>query len=432
VKASESLSKSVVLLAIVSGAVGALGAATFREALFALERLLHGNAGHLVAAAQALSWWQRLLFPCLGGIAAGIVLHLGARWIGSENRIEYLEAIALERRRVDTRSTLLRSSSSLISVATGASIGREGAMVQVAAVAGHQLNRVIPVTDQEYRSLIACAAAAGLATAYNAPLASALFVGEVALSAHALPQLVPVLLAAVTGNAIAQLTFGATPIFAADSLDIGSLWMVPAWIAVGAISGGTAPLFVRLLGWARDCFARMSLTLPVQLGLGGALVGAMSVVEPRIWGNGYSVIDDLLHQPWTVGLLAQVLLLKIFATAATAGSGAVGGVFTPTLLVGACIGQLVWIGAQLLVPEALLGTPMAYAALGMGALLAATTHAPMMAILMILEMTGHQPLTLPLAVVCATGYIVARAARSPSIYAESLSRAAQAGSRGDG
>ena len=430
-KAQAPQSMAVVLLAIVSGALGALGAAAFREALFALERLLHGNAGHLVAAAQALPWWQRLLFPCLGGIAAGIVLHLGARWTGSGNRTEYLEAIALGHRRVDPRSTLLRSASSLISVATGASIGREGAMVQVAAVAAHLLNRVIRVTDQEYRLLIACAAAAGLATAYNAPLASALFVGEVALGAHALPRLVPVLLAAVTGNAIAQLSFGATPIFAADSLDIGSLWMVPAWIAVGAISGGIAPLFVRLLGWAHDRFARMSLSLPLQLGLGGALVGAMSVAEPRIWGNGYSVIDGLLHQPWTLPLLAQVLLLKVFATAATAGSGAVGGVFTPTLLVGACIGQLVGIGAQSLVPETMLGTPMAYAALGMGALLAATTHAPRMAILMILEMTGHQPLTLPLAVVCVAGYLVARAARSPSIYAESLSRTAQAESPRD-
>lgn len=416
---------AVVLLAIVSGAFGAFGATAFREALFELERLLHGNAGHLVAAAQALSWWQRVLFPCLGGIAAGIVLHLGARWSGCGNRAEYLEAIALGHRRVDARSTLVRSSSSLISVATGASIGREGAMVQVAVVAGHLLTRVIPATAQEYRLVVACAAAAGLATAYNAPLASALFVGEVALGAQALPRLVPIVLAAITGNAIAQLTFGAAPIFAADSLDIGSLWTAPAWIAVGAIGGGIAPIFVRLLGWAHDRFARMSISLPLQLGLGGVLVGAMSVAEPRIWGNGYSVIDGLLHQPWTLPLLAQVLLLKVFATAATAGSGAVGGVFTPTLLVGACIGQMVGIGAQMLVPGTVVGTPMAYAALGMGALLAATTHAPMMAILMILEMTGHQSLTLPLAAACMTGYLVASAARSPSIYAESLSRDVQ-------
>lgn len=419
---------SVVLLAIVSGAVGSLGAAAFREALFELERLLHGNAGHLVAAAQALLWWQRLLFPCVGGIAAGIVLLLGARWIGSGSRAEYLEAIALGRRRVDPRSTLVRSSSSLISVATGASIGREGAMVQVAAVAGHLLTRVIPATDQEYRLLVACAAAAGLATAYNAPLASALFVGEVALSAQALPRLVPVLLAAIVGNAIAQLTFGAAPIFSADSLDIGSLWSAPAWIAVGAIAGGVAPLLLRLLASARTGFARLSMSLPLQLGIGGLLVGAMSIAEPRIWGNGYSVIDGLLHQPWTALLLAQVLLLKAFATAATAGSGAVGGVFTPTLLLGACLGQLVGLGVQMLVPGTVVGTPMAYAALGMGALLAATTHAPMMAILMILEMTGHQSLTLPLAAACVSGYLVARVVRSPSIYAESLEGEAQSSS----
>lgn len=412
----------IVLLAILSGIAGSVSAAAFREALFALERLLHGNAGHLVAAAQALLWWQRLLFPCLGGIAAGIVLHLGMRWMGSRSHTEYLEAISPGRRRVDPRSTFVRSSSSLISVATGASIGREGAMVQVAAVAGHLLNRVIPVVGKRYRLLVACASAAGLATAYNAPLASALFVGEIALSAQALPRLVPILLAAIVGNAIAQAIFGAAPIFSAGLLDIGSLWTAPAWIAVGAIAGGIAPLFVRLLGWTRNRFAAMATSLPLRLGIGGLLVGAMSIAEPRIWGNGYSVIDDLLHQPWTLALLVQVLLLKVFATAATAGSGAVGGVFTPTLLIGACIGQLVQIGTHSLVPAAALGMPMVYAALGMGALLAATTHAPMMAILMILEMTGHQSLTLPLATSCVTGYLVALTLRSPSIYAESLAR----------
>ena len=423
---------SVVLLAIVSGALGSLGAAAFREVLFELERLLHGNAGHLVAAAQALSWWQRLLFPCVGGIAAGIVLHLGGRWMGSANSAEYLEAIAVEERRVDPRSTLVRSSSSLISVATGASIGREGAMVQVAAIAGHLLTRVSPATGEEYRLLVACAAAAGLATAYNAPLASALFVGEIALGAQALPRLVPVLLAAITGNAIAQVAFGAAPIFAADSLDVGSLWTAPAWIALGAIAGAAAPVMMRLLGWARDGFARLPPSLPLKLGFGGLLVGAMSIAEPRIWGNGYSVVDSLLHQPWTMLLLAQVLLLKTFATAATAGSGAVGGVFTPTLLLGACIGQLVGLGAQMLAPGMASGAPMGYAALGMGALLAATTHAPMMAILMVLEMTGHQSLTLPLAAACVTGHLVARALGSPSIYAESLQGGARSSPPGQG
>ena len=400
------------LLAIVSGAVGSVGAAAFREALFELERLLHGNAGHLVAAAQALSWWQRLLFPCVGGIAAGIMLHLGARWIGAENRAEYLEAIALGQRLVDPRSTLVRSSSSLISVATGASIGREGAMVQVAAVAGHLLTRVIPATHQEYRLLIACAAAAGLATAYNAPLASALFVGEVALGAQALPRLVPVLLAAITGNAIAQLTFGAAPIFAADSLDIGSLWTTPAWISVGAIAGGIAPIFVRLLGWAHDRFACMSMLLRLQLGLGGLLVGAMSVAEPRIWGKWLQ--RHRRSAPST---------LDIAAARASAAAESLRDRRHSR------IGRRGW---RVLAPGSVLGTPMAYAALGMGALLAATTQAPMMAILMILEMTGRQSLTLPLAAACVTGYLVAGALRSPSIYAESLSHNVQPASPDEG
>jgi hypothetical protein len=168
-----SLSVRVILLAITCGAIGSVGAAAFKGGLSLTETLLHGKSGHLVEAAQGLSWWYRLLFPCVGGVIAGAILQLGNRWSALAQNTDYLEVIALGKRPVNVRSSLVRSFSSMLSVASGGSIGREGAMVQVSAVTGHVISRIFRSGDDEYRLLVACAAAAGLATAYNAPLAGA-------------------------------------------------------------------------------------------------------------------------------------------------------------------------------------------------------------------------------------------------------------------
>lgn len=415
-----TLSARIVLLAIACGVIGSVGAAAFREGLFLLEQLLHGKRGHLVEAAQGLSWWYRLLFPCIGGVVAGLILKYGNRWSALAQHTDYLEVIALGKRALDVPSSLVRSLSSMTSVASGGSIGREGAMVQVSAVAGHLLTRLARSGADEYRLLVACAAAAGLATAYNAPLAGAIFVGEIALGSQALSRLVPVLLASVTGNALAQVLFGSAPLFTIPALSAGGMRQAPAWIACGVIAGVVAPLMLRLLAAARSAFQRLPESWPLRLGLGGLLVGAISIHMPAVWGNGYSVVEQLLLRPSSLGLLAQLLVLKAVATSMTRGSGAVGGMLTPTLLMGAALGQLAGLGGQSmgLIPS---GLGAGYAALGMGAFLTGTTHAPLMAILMVTEMTAQQGLTLPLALSCIAAYLTTKALGSRSIYDRAVS-----------
>ncbi|WP_347333169.1 chloride channel protein, partial [Ralstonia pseudosolanacearum] len=172
---------------------------------------------------------------------------------------------------------------------------------------------------------------------------------------------------------------------------------------------------------ARGAFARTRLPQALRLALGGLIVGALSIRVPEVWGNGYSVVNGFLHAPWLWQTVALVLVCKVGATAASAGSGAVGGVFTPTLFCGAALGLLYGTGMHALLPGAA-PVPVSYAVVGMGALLAATTHAPLMSILMIFEMTLSYQVVLPLMLACITGYVTAHATGAPSVYARALAR----------
>jgi len=185
---------------------------------------------------------------------------------------------------------------------------------------------------------------------------------------------------------------------------------------------------LRLLDFSKRQFQKTALPLPVRLGLGGLLVGLLSVQVPEVWGNGYSVVNSLLHTDWLWSTVLLVLTFKIVATALTTGSGAVGGIFTPTLFVGAAIGFLFGDVAHTVLPHAI-SAPFAYAMVGMGAFLAAATSAPLMAILMIFEMTLSYQVVLPLMLSCVVAYVVARSLNGKSMYDITLKRHRDAAER---
>jgi CIC family chloride channel protein len=189
-----------------------------------------------------------------------------------------------------------------------------------------------------------------------------------------------------------------------------------AWFALlGVVAGLLAPQFLRLLRLASAAFKKSALPLPLRLGLGGLGVGVISVWAPQVWGNGYSVVNSLLHQPWAWSAVLAILLLKVAATLCTVGSGAVGGIFTPTLFAGAALGLLFGQGVHALWPAAA-ASGAAYTMVGMGAFLAAATGAPLMAILMIFEMTLSYQVMLPLMPACVIAYFLARGLGGPSMY----------------
>lgn len=416
------------LWAAVIGAAAALLAYAFRMIsrgllwLFTHQWTRHWSPS-LTQTAQDLSWWGRLLIPTAGGLLAGMILYFGMRLHRGQSAGDYMEAIAVGDGTVRVRPTIVKCLSALLSIASGASIGREGPLVQLAAMAGAIPGRLLNLSMERKRLFVACGAAAGIASAYNSPIAGAMFVAEIILGSISMEHFGPLVFSSVTATVVTRDLLGEAPIFFMPALRVQSHGELLAHLTLGALAGVMGPAFLYLLNVAKGLFARFAWPAYVKLALGGLVVGIISIIDPRVWGNGYSVVNSILHDQWLVSSLLAMLLLKVTATAATVGSGAVGGVFTPTLFVGAVLGAIVGSAMNKLFPAHAAPVAM-YAMVGMGAFLAATTHAPILAILMLFEMTLDYAIVLPLMLACVVAYYVARGINPDSIYSESLRRKA--------
>ncbi|KOF54756.1 MULTISPECIES: ClcB-like voltage-gated chloride channel protein [unclassified Achromobacter] len=408
--------------AAVMGLLGALATVVFREML-AWGQILLGGSGEahgMVQLARNFGPWERLLLPAIGGVIAGLILQSAARWLPRRGAADYMEAISVGRGVIGFRQTVARSLSSLFSIGSGASIGREGPMVQLAAMFSSLCGRFLILPPRHLRLLVACGATAGITSAYNAPIAGAIFISEIVYGAISSVTLVPLIVSSVVANIVTRQILHYDAVFHMPPFDFVSGWEVVNYLGLGLIAGLVAPQFLRFLDFARALFHRLPFPLWARMALGGLIVGAISVYNPEVWGNGYSVVNSMLHTDWAWQAVAAILVLKIIATGASAGSGAVGGVFTPTLFVGAALGALYAMGLHALLPTGDLSAVSSYAVVGMGALLAATTYAPLMSILMIFEMTLSYEVMLPLMLACITGYVIARQIRPASVYEKSL------------
>ncbi len=404
------------------GLFGALATVVFRELLglaqvgLGAESTPHG----MVSLARDLNEWQRLIFPAIGGAMAGFILQMAAKWLPKRGAADYMEAISVGRGVIGVRQTLARSVSSIFSIGSGASIGREGPMVQLAAMLSSMMGRFLVLPPRHLRLLVACGATAGITSAYNAPIAGALFISEIVYGVITTATLVPLVVSSVVANIVTRQILHYDAVFLMPHFDFVSGWEVINYLGLGIIAGLAAPQFLRLLDLSRASFSRMRVPLWARMALGGFIVGVLSVFKPEVWGNGYSVVNSMLHTPWAWQAVAAILLMKVIATAASVGSGAVGGVFTPTLFVGAALGYLYGALLNGIFPAGDVSTVASYAVVGMGALLAATTYAPLMSILMIFEMTLSYEVMLPLMLACITGFVVAQKIRPDSVYSKSL------------
>jgi CIC family chloride channel protein len=412
------------LWAAAVGLVGALASGAFRWLIRATQMVLWQQPDDLIAAAPLIPPWQRLAVPALGGAAAGMVLYYGARFTERRERrasTDFMEAIALGDGTIRMRPSLVKSASSMVTVASGGSIGREGAMVQLSAMLASWLGRHLTISRPRLQLLVACGAAAGIASAYNAPIAGALFVAEIVLGSIKMESLGPLVCASVVATITTQQLLGSGPVFDIPQFHLRSPVELVTYALLGALLGALSQAFVRLLRASERVFLALTPAVTLRFFLGGAIVGALSLVRPEVWGNGQTPISAILGAEWGWQLVLAVLLAKLAATAATVGSGAVGGVFTPSLFLGAAGGYLMGSLVHDLIPGAS-ASPGAYALVGMGAFLAGTTHAPLMAILALFEMTLDYGIVLPLMLACVVAYHTSRALADSSIYSEVLQR----------
>jgi CIC family chloride channel protein len=411
---------NIVFWAALVGVCGALASVAFREGLRLLEQLFTGQSISLERAASGMVWWHRVLLPCCGAIVAGFILRTAGRVLASPRAVDYMEAVRVGDGNISVRATLANSLSSLLTISSGGSIGREGPMVQLAAMLGSRIGRFGRAPIPRLRLMVACGGAAGIAAAYNAPISGALFVSEIILGGTAMESFGPLVVASVVASATVHRFLGYAPVYDVPKVQFASNWELIFYVLLGVVLGHLAPPFLASLDFAKSRFVRLKLPLPLQLGLGGLLVGVISIWVPQVWGNGFGAVGNILNAHLIGWTLLAVLLAKLLATAATVGSGAVGGVFTPTLFLGCAIGALFGGVVHALLPGAT-SVPAAYALVGMGGFLAATTHAPLTSILMLFEMTLDYDMVLPLMLACVTAHYTAKVyRRGESIYHAAL------------
>jgi CIC family chloride channel protein len=390
--------------AVVLGAASGSACVAVRLLFRLLQWVFVEQTGMLPIAAATLSPARRILTPIIGAALATLVLWMMRRSAPDLRFEEYVEAVRLRNGRIPLLSTVWRTASSAFSVATGAAIGREGSMIQFAAAISSWIGERSPLRSLSLSRQVAYGAAAAVAAAYQAPIAGVFFATEIVLGAWAWNDIPQLLMASSTGLLISRLLLGAGPLFPVrGSLPITHdlLWVLPVALVLGA--GG--PAYQKLLH-----FSRAAKHLPFALLWSALVVGVLGLIEPEVWGNGDSALLGILQNKTMLFGILSVLACRLVATTFCVGTGTVGGVFTPTLFAGAALGLAT--GHLLHSPE-----PSILAICGMGLLMAAVTHAPFMAALIAVELTGQWHL-LPVILPCTLlASFIARTISRESLYA---------------
>jgi CIC family chloride channel protein len=414
---SKDAGRVIGALAAVSLGAAAFGM-LFRASLQLAYRWVFG-ARDVLEAFTDLPLALRLLVPGLGALLVGTVGRLTARLPG-QGVGEVMEAVVLGRGRLSVRATAWRALGSWLALATGNSIGREGPLIQFGSSLGSAVAGRTHISGRRARALIAAGTAAGFAAAYNTPFAAVVFVVEVIAGVVAIDALMMVMLATGLATALVRASVGGGPIYGQRAFAIVTPVEVIAHAGLGVAAACVAVLFMAMLSHAERLFERSRIVQPWRAALGGLAVGGIATVLPQVAGNGYEPLNRILDAQYPLGMVAILLMAKAVATVFSVSSGSPGGVFTPSLFVGGALGML-W-GHLAQATMGVSGTEGSYALVGMAAVTAATTHAPLMACVLVFELSGDYAIVLPLIFATAIATLVARRLRADSIYTAELRR----------
>ena len=410
------------LLIPVVGALGGLLAVALEYLMDGLRRVLWGGPGTLLERAQSAPLWLVVLAPTVGGVLVGALVYYWKQPVTGQGMGTLIESVVLRQGAVPPKPMLLSTLASIFTVGSGGSLGKEGPMIRLGAMLSSWLGQKAGVSSHRLKILLGCGSAAGLAAAYNIPVGGALFAMEVILGNFALEIFGPIVVASVIATLISRAFLGDLPAYAATDYQLGSPWELLAYLGLGIVGAIASVIFVYGVRGARSMFARLTfLPLWVQPAVGMAAVGVVGISFPHVLGSGFESINEALRGELPLGLLLLLPLAKILAVGLTAGSGGAGGMFTPSLFVGCMLGGAYGFLVHTLFP---LTTSAygAYAMVGMAAIAAGTSHAPISAILILFEFTGNYDLILPLMIAAITSSFLSRIFYPYSVYEESLRR----------
>lgn len=407
--------------ALVVGLAAAAGAVAFREAIAGLQWLFLGFYHELVASgAREAERWRVILTPAAGGLLVGAL----ARWLMPGGRPQgvanVIEASALRAGRMSARQAAGAAAMSAISIGAGASVGREGPAVHLGAALASFVGRPLHLTRSQSRTLLGCGVASAVAASFNAPIAGVFFALEVVVGHYALSALAPIVIASVTGTIVSRIWFGDFPAFRLGDHEIVSFLQFPAFALLGVACAIAAIALMRLteIVELRTSDLPMRWLHPAAAGLA---VGGIAVWYPEILGVGYEATDNALKEQYGFQMLVTLAVLKILMTALCLGAGFGGGVFSPSLFIGAMVGGAFGIVATHPFPDLSSGHG-AYTLIGMGAVAGAVLGAPISTILIIFELTSDYRLTIAVMIAVVIASLITRVWHGPSFFTDQLKR----------
>ena len=393
------------------GAGAALFAEGFRAFLHAVYWLARRES--VVDLLSRMPFAARVALVCAGCVAGAALAEVAKR--RGEGGVNVISGAVVEGKgALSMRAALVRAFGALLAMGAGASIGREGPLVQFGAAFGQRVGERALDVSVRRRELVAAGTAAGFAAAYNAPIAGVLFVVEV-MGAPARGSIARTGVACVAGAMAAHLVSPDRPLYGARTFALGGGSELLGATVVGLLGGLLGVVFVKLLRKVREVSRAHPDKRVVRALAGGLVAGIVIAVAPRVAGNGYDGILGLLLDANVSTVVLALLAAKLVATLGSVGSGAPGGVFTPSMFLGAALGILVHHAGISVMPSAF-GDPGALAFVGMAALVAATTHAPLTATVLVIELSRSYALALPLLLATGLAMLVARRFEEASVY----------------
>jgi CIC family chloride channel protein len=423
----QAVSESGIIMvsALVVGAGAGLGAVFFRWLIQTVQTLSYEG---LAARLLNISPFYLLIIPAIGGAIYGPLIYRFAREAKGHGVPEVMEAVALQGGRIRPRVAVIKSLASALCIGTGGSIGREGPIAQIGSALGSTLGQLLHLSDERVRNLVACGAAGGIAATFNAPIAGSIFALEVILGRLEVTYFGAVVISSVAAVAVARIFYEGTFAFAVPQYALISPWELVLYSLLGVLAGIGAVVFIRLLYASEDLWDHIPLPEFIKPIGGGLLLGAIGLLTfktadgfPRVFGVGYGSIGDVLFGKLAFEVVMGLFIFKLLATVLTLGAGGSGGIFAPSLFMGAMMGTIFGQIVHHLFPS-VTAPAGAYAMVGMAAFFSGAAHAPVTAILILFEMTGDYRIILPLMLATVISTLVSRIFSRDSIYTLKLTR----------
>ncbi len=418
----ESL--AIFLTALLVGVGAGLGAVFFRWLIAFFQDLFFTKLGGLL---QGFQPWYLLIIPALGGLIYGPMIYKFAREAKGHGVPEVMEAVALKGGRIRPVVAIVKSLASAVCIASGGSVGREGPIAQIGSAIGSTVGQYFNLSDERIKNLVACGAAGGIAATFNAPIAGAVFALEIILGQLHAVYFGAVVISAVTADVIAHYFEGGLRAFSVPAYTMTSPWELLFYVVMGVLMALASVAFTRLLYLSEDIWDGISFPEYFKPVIGGLILGVIGIISPKIgsfpraFGVGYDSISEALFGNMALKLTLSLFLLKLVATIITLGAGGSGGIFAPSLFMGAMLGETFGQFAGQLFPS-VTAPPGAYAMVGMAAFFSGAAHAPVTAILILFELTGNYEIILPLMLATVTSTLLSRALSPESIYTLKLTR----------